>query len=446
MKTFVDLTAIFAPIGEDEPAGADLRYSSTYDEIKEARRSDDLLDQGVWQREIKTSDWDAVVALAVEALSTKTKDLQIAAWLAEALLNTDGFEGFTVGLQIVNRFLLEYWEQVYPRIEDGDLDYRAAPVEFMNEKLWASVKQVPLTDPAVSPGYSWSKWQDSRDVGYEADTRDRHGNTDYNKSKARQEKIAEGKISAEDFDAAVALTSRAWYEAIVKELKLCTDEAKKLDSILDQRFGPQAPGMTLLLSAIEDCDRIVARILKEKRELEPDPQPLVEAMIEPESPGDQEMESLVELSLEQAAPVTFKSLEPGMRVVDTGTLGATTWEDVLTSLRTLGIKKTLEDLVNASCSAPSVRETNRYRLLMARLCLEVDRPDLARPIVEELNALIEELHLERWESPLWIAEVLDALYRCLTKGDPSSVDPGRVKLLFEKLCTIDVTKAMNYRS
>jgi type VI secretion system protein ImpA len=446
MKTLVDLDAIFAPITEDEPAGKDLRYSSTYDEIKEARRSDDLLDQGVWQREIKTSNWDAVVALTMEALSTRTKDLQVAAWLAEALLNTEGFEGFTVGLRVVNRFLLEYWEQVHPGIEDGDLDYRAAPIEFMNEKLWASVKQVALTDPAVSPGYSWSKWQDSRDVGYEADTRDRHGNTDYNKSKARQEKIAEGKIPAEDFDAAVALTSRAWYETIAKELKLCSDEAKTLDSLLDQRFGPQAPGMTLLLSAIEDCDRVITRILKEKRELEPDPEPVNEPTLESEPAVDDDVGDVSDTIVEHVPTITVKPLEKGRRVLNTGMLETTTWEEVLTSLRTLGIKKALENLVNASCNAPSVRETNRYRLLMARLCLEADRPDLARPIVEELNSLIEELHLERWESPLWIAEVLDALYQCLTKGDPSSVDPGRVKLLFEKLCTIDVTKAMNYKS
>jgi type VI secretion system protein ImpA len=82
---------------------------------------------------------------------------------------------------------------------------------------------------------------------------------------------------------------------------------------------------------------------------------------------------------------------------------------------------------------------------MTKLCLEADRPDLARPIVEELNHLIEELHLERWESPLWMAEVLDALYQCLTRGEPSDEDKNRAKALFQKLCTTDVTRAMNYK-
>jgi len=73
------------------------------------------------------------------------------------------------------------------------------------------------------------------------------------------------------------------------------------------------------------------------------------------------------------------------------------------------------------------------------------RPDLARPIVEELHALIEELHLDRWESPVWVAEVLDAYYRCLTSGEPSDDDLGKARMLFQRLCTTDVTKAITYR-
>jgi type VI secretion system protein ImpA len=82
---------------------------------------------------------------------------------------------------------------------------------------------------------------------------------------------------------------------------------------------------------------------------------------------------------------------------------------------------------------------------MARLCLKAERPDLARPIAEELHALIEELHLDRWESPVWIADVLDTLYQCLTVGEPSDDDMSRARGLFQKLCTTDVTKALNYK-
>jgi type VI secretion system protein ImpA len=122
------------------------------------------------------------------------------------------------------------------------------------------------------------------------------------------------------------------------------------------------------------------------------------------------------------------------------------WEEALQIMKTSGMKDALAKLLGASNCAPSVRARNRYRLLMAKLCLEADRPDLARPIVEELDHMIEELHLERWESPLWIAEVLDALYQCLTRGEPSDEDKNRGKALFQKLCTTDVTRAMIYKN
>ena len=110
------------------------------------------------------------------------------------------------------------------------------------------------------------------------------------------------------------------------------------------------------------------------------------------------------------------------------------------------IKDALDRLVTASYSMPSERERNRYRLLIAKLCIKAERYDLARPIVEGLNALIDELHLEKWESPLWIAEVLEALYQCLTSGEPSGDDYGKAGELFRRLCATDVTKAILYRN
>jgi type VI secretion system protein ImpA len=462
MKTLVDFDAILAPLSDDKPVGEDLRYSSIYDEIKEARRADDLLDRGEWQRDIKTSDWDAVLNLASEALSKRTKDLQIAAWLTEALLNTEGFAGLAAGLKIVNGFLRDYWEAVYPEIEDGDLDFRAATFEFMNDKFGTYIKQVPLTDPVSTQGYSLLRWQESREVGYEADTRDRYGSTDYGKAKVREEKIAEGKIPAEDFDTAVAVTSLAWYEALGGDLALSREEAKQLDALLDERFGRQAPSLTALLGAIEECERLVTRTLKDKRAREPAPKPAEE----PPSEAAEELEPQPkrgyisrlfkrhqeaaaepgpEMERKMVQPEDLTAVEASGPFSDSRRLEAARWEEALAAMETVGIKEALEQLLSAACSAPSVREKHRYRLLMAKLCLEADRPDLARPIVEELYALIEELHLDRWESPLWIAEVLDALYQCLTRGEPSDEDTSRARELFEKLCTTDITKAMIYR-
>jgi len=112
---------------------------------------------------------------ATDALLNKTKDLQIAAWLTEALIRIDGFEGLCAGLQILNGFLSNLWEHIYPEKEDNDLDFRIGPIEFMNEKLSFTIRQIPLTDPNKTPGYSLLKFEESRQVGYDKDVINQRG-------------------------------------------------------------------------------------------------------------------------------------------------------------------------------------------------------------------------------------------------------------------------------
>ena len=77
----IDIEALLQPISDEEPCGSDLRYHPVTDKIKEARRQEEALAQGVWEREVKVADYVAVLKLAKEALTKQSKDLQIAAWL-----------------------------------------------------------------------------------------------------------------------------------------------------------------------------------------------------------------------------------------------------------------------------------------------------------------------------------------------------------------------------
>ncbi len=437
----IDIDAILKPVSEDNPAGEELRYTGVYDEIKEARRADEVLEMGDWQHELKTSDWDQVIKLSVEALTEKTKDLQIAAWLAEALTKTRGFDGLLEGFKVINGFLTLFWDHLYPEIDDGDLDFRAAPLEFANKNLTLAIQEIPLTDEKATSGYSWLKWQESRQVGYEESARD---------AAARQEMIDEGKISAEVFDAAVARSSKEFYVDLSEKISLCKEAFKELDSISDEKFGLDAPRISEIGSAISECERVVSSILKEKREKDPDPAPEEQEDEAPEknpgAPAESQPEAVqkpaasIPRPLPEAVPVFSMN-----RLTDSGALEDAIWQDSLRILDESGLKKALEQLMSASYGATSIREKNRYRLLMARLCLKAERPDLARPIMEELNKVIEDLRLEEWESPIWIGDVLDALYQCLTAGEPSSDDQYRADELLRKLCTIDVTKALKYR-
>lgn len=111
---------ILAPIEGDNPGGKDLRYDPVYDKIKEARREDDDLSQGVWQTERKVADHVLVIKLTQEAIAKQSKDLQLAAWLTESLIKRNGFEGLKEGLDLCRGMVEAFWDHLYPELDDGD--------------------------------------------------------------------------------------------------------------------------------------------------------------------------------------------------------------------------------------------------------------------------------------------------------------------------------------
>jgi type VI secretion system protein ImpA len=456
MKSSVDISTILNPIPGENPAGEDLRYTPLYDELKEARRADDLLDRGDWAREIKTSDWDKVIDLAVDALTHKTKDLQIAAWLCEALTEKEQFDGLFMGLRVLNGLLSDYWEHLYPVIEEEDLDFRTGPIEYLNNNLGSRIKHIPLTDSVSTPGYSWFKWEESRKVGREEDTHNQFGDVDEEKRKRREELIADGKLKAEDFELAVIQSPATYYVTLGEKIARCREAFQAFDEIVEKRFGTKnAPNLQEFRKTFEELHIFMrSEKIREKLKMNQQAEQAPAAPAEDETSRDEviPIEQNVRKTDSQDVPLQSRKTTPvsvGSHSANTFSTAvsseSTLWENALEILNTSGIKNALGQLYKESCRAPSEREKHRRRLLMAQLCLKAERPDLARPIAEQLQTLIEELHLERWESSVWIGEVLDTLYQCLTHGEPSDEDKQRARGLLQKLCTTDITKALFHR-
>src|SRR5277367_2597727 len=108
---------LLTPIPGPNPAGENLRYAPIYDKIREARREEDDAAQGDWKRERKVADYAQVIKLASEAIATKSKDLQLAAWLTEAVIRKEGFAGLRQGLNLCFGLLDKFWDDCYPVIE-----------------------------------------------------------------------------------------------------------------------------------------------------------------------------------------------------------------------------------------------------------------------------------------------------------------------------------------
>ena len=240
------------PIPGDNPSGKTLRYDGVYDKIREARREEDVLPQGDWSREVKKADFPLVIKLASEALSTKSKDLQLAAWLTEAVMFRDHIRGLQEGLDLLRGFMETFWDTLYPEIEDGDLEFRAGPLGWVGSKLDVAVRRLPLTKSK----FDYFKYQESRRVGYEADA------VSEDRAAARATAIAEKKCTAEEFDDAVRATGDAYYEKLSANLVAALGSLQSLETLSDEKFGREAPSYANLRTALEELQDFVSQYHK----------------------------------------------------------------------------------------------------------------------------------------------------------------------------------------
>ncbi|MDQ2747885.1 MAG: type VI secretion system protein TssA [Acidobacteriota bacterium] len=279
----LDFEAITQPISEEYPAGESQQYSGVYDEIRESRRADDTLSQGEWQTELKIADFRQVIRLAVPVLETQTKDLQIAAWLSEALIKEHGFVGLRDGLRMLNGLQEKFWETMFPEIDEGDMEGRANALEWTDTQAAFAIKEAKLTDGA---GYGYFGFEDSKkfDIPENIDTLDSTDQQKYRELQAQAEK--ENRPTADKWRKAKAVTRRAFYEQLSFDLEECFAEHKELNRIIEEKFDRnQMPGTSQLKKSLDDIQTLVKRLLEDKRAEEPDSADETTADAEPAGDG-----------------------------------------------------------------------------------------------------------------------------------------------------------------
>src|SRR6266566_9062904 len=253
---------LLQPIPGSNPAGTNLRYDPIYDKIKEARREEEDVDQGDWKRTRKVADWPLVIKLTGDALATKSKDLQIAAWLTEGLLKQEGLGGLRAGLGLLHGLLQKFWDNLYPELEGGDAELRAGPLNWVGRYLEAGVRMVPLN----KAGHDVLKYKESRIVGYEADAKG-----DEKKQAAREAAISEKRLTAEDFDKAFDATPKASYKQLVADLDGCLKAVQSLEELGQQKFEDASPSYSALSQALEEVQHVGRQLLEKKLQTDPDP-------------------------------------------------------------------------------------------------------------------------------------------------------------------------------
>lgn len=271
----IDIDLLLQPIEGENPAGEGLQYSGIYDEIREARRSDDNLAQGDWQRDTKIADWYKVLDLSVPALTTQTKDLQIGAWLAEALAKLHGFAGVRDGLRLMKGFHENFWDYIHPEIDEGDMEARGNALAWMDKQVSEALKEAPITNVS-GQNLSFVQYEESKlfDIpeNLEGLPSDQYDRMTALKQQAEEEK----RITGDMWRKAYNNSRRAFYEQTLLTLNECWESYQELDRVMDEKFGNQTPGLGDLRKTLDLVKTAIEKFVKEKKIQEPDPSDMTE--------------------------------------------------------------------------------------------------------------------------------------------------------------------------
>lgn len=250
----IDVNELLAPIPGSDPAGSDASFSDQFDRIREARRADDPnLAQGEWQTELKVADWREAQSLAEDVLLRTSKDLQAAVWLAEAAISRDGLEGARDSFSLLAGLLETYWEGLYPRADDGDLEERAGKLAWFATYGARALQAIRLNDDPQAP-LTLAGWIDSREVD----------NLGRQNAESYQAALDEGRISGETYDARMVATPEAMLMERLVQVQAARDAFIRFSTTSDAKLGRDAPNLAAIDDGLKKIQQIYAKVATAK--------------------------------------------------------------------------------------------------------------------------------------------------------------------------------------
>ncbi|WP_313705767.1 type VI secretion system protein TssA [Massilia sp.] len=222
------LEQLLTPVSAAAPCGEDLAFSPELDAIAQARKADDpSLEQGAWVTTLKEADWKFVAKRCAALIETRSKDLQLAVWLAEANAKTAGLRGLGEALELIGALCERYWDGLYPLPDEDGFERRIGNLGWIAARVPQLAAECPVTEGAA---FSMRDIEAARSHGADA--------------------IA-------DVEAARSRTSKAFQAALLADGEYCLGALDALEKAVDARLGADGPSFGSARSALQDLVHFV---------------------------------------------------------------------------------------------------------------------------------------------------------------------------------------------
>ncbi len=276
----LNFAELLKPIHGDKPTGVDLRTDTAspakgrelYDKIRSARTSAREAERSTSNGRAepgKNPDWAAVRQDIEKALAERSKDLELAVYLIEALVRLKGFAGLRDGFRLARELTEKYWDRLYPAPDEqatdadgkpsGPLTFedRLMPLLSLNGEsrpgtLIAPIKWVPITGQTSFGQFSTLDYFEADDLNKVADP------------KERERKVADGVATLEKFQDAVAETEAKFYLELMQDLDACEKELTALSTALTARKIPGGFASSQIKEALGGCRDTIKRVAASK--------------------------------------------------------------------------------------------------------------------------------------------------------------------------------------
>jgi type VI secretion system protein ImpA len=263
-EPILDLGVLLAPIAGADPAGNDVRLddapSSTYYTIKDARSAAREIEKAIANRPggageggpTPDIEWRKIRSQAPKLLTEQGKDFEVAMWLTEALVRSQGFAGLRDGFALAAGLLQGFPDGVHPRPdEDGPIATVATLAGLAGTQgpgaLIQPLRAVWLSDSMDPPGpVAYWQYLVAIDQG-----RGTPQPTD---------------LTREDFEKSVRHSTPEFLTDLKDDLRSALDAVAALQAVLDGRIGRDAPSCGNIRRELEAIRELVVNLVGENAE------------------------------------------------------------------------------------------------------------------------------------------------------------------------------------
>lgn len=225
LKNSKDISLFLLPITKDQPSGESIRYDSSYRQLQEMRN----------KKEDVSIDYLAIEQLCENVLVHTSKDLHVAAILAEAWAHLYGLQGLAQGVELILKLSEVFWETLYPNSKE-DPEVRLSAFVWVNEKLSDVSLHVPITSPKI-PGFLKYKLADLVDA--------HQHELNLQKSGLKKHDLIEfaekyNKPTLAIIYKSMMLTPVKFYQDLLVSVKSCVAILESLEELLEKKFNASA--------------------------------------------------------------------------------------------------------------------------------------------------------------------------------------------------------------